>query len=431
MELSDAGLREQPFRVHGEPITAVAYAARTEALDFLAATYAHEHGLGLFQGPPLSGKTTILKDFTATLDPETAFAIVDGAGLETPVLLQDILGQFGYDLQFDSVNELLNMLKVFIRHQAGAGRPPLLIVENTHAMTPGTLATLCELVTIRVQETSALRLVLASDRSMSAMMRAPALACMSERMTGSFMLKSLTADETSQYLRDKLAAGGCPAPETVLPADICKALHSASQGWPGVVDRLVLLAFAKAEKCPIEAGHIERPSLPEDLPALLDSRDYEAGAEDEDAPIIYVTYNGQTLHEIRLTKPRLLIGRSEHNDLRISSRFISRHHALFVRHGKATFLMDLNSTNGTFVNSRRISNLMMKNDDVVLLGNHRIKFVDPSATERTPLDDAGFTETMVMQNLEDIRRLLARENVAAAPPADGNGDPPPAAQSRG
>jgi general secretion pathway protein A len=430
MELSDAGLREQPFCVHGEPITAVAYAARTEALDFLTATYAHEHGLGLFQGPPLSGKTTILKDFTASLEEETAFAVVDGAGVETPVLLQDILGQFGYELQFDSVNELLNMLKVFIRHQAGAGRPPLLIIENTHAMNPGTLKTLCELVTIKVREASALRLVLASDRSMAAMMRAPALSCMSQRMTGSFVLKPLTAGETAQYLRDKLKAGGCPAPETVLPPAICEELHAASHGWPGIVDRLVLLAFAKASRCPIQAGDIERPSLPDDLPTLLDSRDYEAGADEEDAPTIYVTYNGQTLHEVRLTKPRLLIGRSEHNDLRISSRFISRHHALFVRHGRSTFLMDLNSTNGTFVNSRRISNLMMKNDDVVLLGNHRIKFIDPSATERTPLDDAGFTETMVMKNLEDIRRLLARENIAAAEDSGENGEPPPAAQSR-
>jgi pSer/pThr/pTyr-binding forkhead associated (FHA) protein len=73
--------------------------------------------------------------------------------------------------------------------------------------------------------------------------------------------------------------------------------------------------------------------------------------------------------------------------------------------------MDLNSTNGTFVNSRRISNLMLKNDDIVLIGNHRIKFVDPTATERTPLDDAGFSETIVMKNLEDIRQLLARQQI--------------------
>jgi hypothetical protein len=29
--------------------------------------------------------------------------------------------------------------------------------------------------------------------------------------------------------------------------------------------------------------------------------------------------------------------------------------------------------------------------------------------ERTPLDDAGFNETIVMKNLEDVRQMLARE----------------------
>jgi pSer/pThr/pTyr-binding forkhead associated (FHA) protein len=85
--------------------------------------------------------------------------------------------------------------------------------------------------------------------------------------------------------------------------------------------------------------------------------------------------------------------------------------------------MDLNSTNGTFVNSRRISNLMLKNDDIVMVGNHRIKFVDPTATERTPLDDAGFSETMVMKNLEDIRQLLAREQMHGAAESDSDPDP--------
>jgi hypothetical protein len=54
---------------------------------------------------------------------------------------------------------------------------------------------------------------------------------------------------------------------------------------------------------------------------------------------------------------------------------------------------------------------MLKNDDIVLVGNHRIKFVDPTATERTALDDAGFSETIVMKNLEDVRQLLAREQI--------------------
>jgi hypothetical protein len=52
---------------------------------------------------------------------------------------------------------------------------------------------------------------------------------------------------------------------------------------------------------------------------------------------------------------------------------------------------------------------MLKNDDIILVGNHRIKFVDPTATERKSLDDAGSSETIVMKKLEDIRQLLDRE----------------------
>ena len=406
MELSDAGLRQQTFCAHDRPLTVVPYAAQIAALDFLAVTAADDHGLGLFQGPPLSGKSTILRQFTESLHEDRASAIVDGTGAEADQLLKDILGQFGYDLHFDTVNELVNMLKVFVIQQTVSGHAPLLIVENTHAMSPAALSTLCELVTLKVHEKCALRLVLASDRSMATMVKAPAMACIARRLTGSFFVEPLSDFETKDYIYEKLRAGGCPAPQTIFPGDVCIELHAASGGWPGVIDRLVLQAFDKAARFPVTADLIERPGAMHDLRSQS-----EPSANGQKPPQLFVSYNGKTICELTLDKQRLLVGRSEHNELRISSRFISRHHALFVRHGKSTFLMDLNSTNGTFVNSRRISNLMLKNHDVVLLGNHRIKFVDSSATERTPVDDAGFSETVVMQNLEDIRQLLAREQI--------------------
>lgn len=426
MQLSAAGLREQPFRTHGYPGVLVPYKGQLAALDFLAETFAHKHGLGLFQGPPLSGKSTIFRQFTESLPEDTASAVVNGAGLETNALLQKILNQFGYDFEFSSINELVNMLKVFVLQQTAADHVPLLIVENTHAMIPGALGTLCDLVALKVQEKSALRLILASDRSMAAMVKAPAMSCIAERQTGSFDLLPLSDFETKNYLYAKMRAGGCSVPAAVFPDDVCMELHAASNGWPGVIDRLVQLALEKAGKAPVTSELIERPAIPGDLSALLDSKCDWRMDGDVEPPRLFVTYDGETLHDLTMDKPRLLVGRSEHNDLHISSRFISRHHALFVRHGRSTFLMDLNSTNGTFVNSRRVSNLMMKHDDVVQLGNHRIKFVDPTATERTSLDDTGFNETMVMKNLDDIRRLLARENTKSVDDADS--DEPAAAK---
>jgi pSer/pThr/pTyr-binding forkhead associated (FHA) protein len=77
--------------------------------------------------------------------------------------------------------------------------------------------------------------------------------------------------------------------------------------------------------------------------------------------------------------------------------------------------MDLNSTNGTFVNSRRVSNQVLMHDDVVTIGHHRLKFKDPGATRRGSLDGIEFTDTAVMKTLEDMRNLLAYENTATLP----------------
>ena len=90
---------------------------------------------------------------------------------------------------------------------------------------------------------------------------------------------------------------------------------------------------------------------------------------------------------------------------------------LLVRHGNATFLMDLNSTNGTFVNSKRVSNQVLTHDDVITVGHHKIKFIDPYAQKRGNLDGPEFADTAIMKTLDDMRKLLAQENTALMPAA--------------
>jgi type II secretory pathway predicted ATPase ExeA/pSer/pThr/pTyr-binding forkhead associated (FHA) protein len=417
MELRAAGLQEQPFRSHGRPLVFVGNAAQEAAYDFFNHTYQHFGGLGLFQGPTLSGKTTIIRHFAELQGTRSAVAVVDGAGQNTTNFLEAMLSQFGFEHKFSSVNELINMVKVYILQQTASGKPPMLIVENTHAMNPSAMRVLCELATERVREKFALKIVLASDRSIAHLMEAPAMENMSKRLSGDFHLAPLTADETADYLYAKMRSGGCFDPENVFPDEVCDELHAASGGWPGIVDRLALLALAKAEYCPVSKQHIERPAVP------ASTREVSPGATDQpdtkdEAPVLYLTKDGRTLKKIVFNGARLLVGRSEHNDLCIDSTFISRHHALFVRNGKATLLMDLNSSNGTFVNSRRVSNQVMINDDVITIGHHGIKFVDPRATDRAAMEGDGFHDTMVMKSLEDMRRILARENTTMLPAVD-------------
>ncbi len=416
MELHAAGLHEQPFRTHGKPLALAPYAAHTAAVAFLRAIYDDKHGLGLLQGPTLSGKSTIAKTFSASLGGDVSVAIVHGDGLDTHGLLASILGQFGYQLELESNNELLNMLRVIAMQQTAAGNPPLLIIENTHLMDAEALSILCEFAKMKVNRQSAMRVVLLSDRSIENILKAPAMACVADRVTGRHQLAAMTSLETRDYLHAKLRAAGAGDPADIMPDSVCEHLYSASGGWPGVVDRLALLALARADTLPIASEHVERTALSSRAQAAAKAPSAVHSDTDPDGPPrLYLTRDGETLGEIVLEGGRLLIGRSEHNDLRIDSHYISRHHAMFVSHGSATLLMDLNSTNGTFVNSRRVSNYVMLHDDIVSLGNHRLKFVHPRADRSVEVEQDGIADTVIMKTLDDMRRLLKGESTQTMP----------------
>ncbi len=421
MELRAAGLTEQPFRTHGRPLASVSYASYLEGLKVLEESCALANGLCLIQGPALAGKSTLVREFVDSMPEECAVAIVDGKGLNTPGLLRAILGQFGFVLDSGSTNELLGLLRVFTMQQASSGESPILVIEHTHALRASALRALCELAELKVRGASALNLVLVSDKPLLPLVQSPEMLPLARRLTHSFHLRPMAKDEAMESIYAKLRAAGSQMPEFVFPIAVCTELWRASGGWPGVLDRLALLALANTERLPVQQDSIERPVLPQGTwqEAEHDQAPPQS-TEPPGPPTLCVTHEGETECELTFDQPRLLIGRSEHNDIALNSRFISRHHALLVRHGSATFLMDLNSTNGTLVNSRRVSNHVLIHDDVITLGHHHIKFHDPSAVTSGTLEGAEFDDTAVMKTLEDMRNLLAQDNTEVLPAASDN-----------
>ena len=420
MDLAAAGLIEQPFRTHGKPVAIVPFASHSEAYDAIRESCENPTGLALLQGPPLSGKSTLIHHLVDSRDDNQECAVVDGTGLNATTLLESTLREFGYEADFDSDNELLSMLRVFALHQAASYQPPLLVIENTHRLNPSALRTLCSLAELKCLRdnrlVSALKIVLVSDRSLESIIEAPAMAPIAGRVAVSFQMRPMSCDDAKEYLREKLRNAGSRVPEYVFPNSVCVELWDASGGWPGVLDRIALLALSRADSLPVSISAIERPALP------YSDWDEQSITELENAvgvapepPKLFLTKDGDTIKELTFDQPRLLIGRSEHNDIAIPSRFVSRHHLLLVRHGNTTFMMDLNSSNGTFINSRRVSNHVLIDNDIITVGNHRIKFCDPHATNRGAITGNEFTDTAIMKTLDDMRDLLAHENTAMLP----------------
>ena len=71
----------------------------------------------------------------------------------------------------------------------------------------------------------------------------------------------------------------------------------------------------------------------------------------------------------------LTIGRSEAADITISDQFVSHMHARVTRRGAYHFVVDLGSTNGTFLNDRRIdSDAQLKVHDILRIGQSILRY---------------------------------------------------------
>jgi type II secretory pathway predicted ATPase ExeA len=91
--------------------------------------------------------------------------------------------------------------------------------------------------------------------------------------------------------------------------------------------------------------------------------------------IIEVFKNGELDHVVTLQPDvkRLMIGRSSDSELCLTSKFVSRHHALIFLAGRRAYVEDLRSYNGTVVNSKKISRCDINPDDRITIGDFELR----------------------------------------------------------
>jgi pSer/pThr/pTyr-binding forkhead associated (FHA) protein len=134
--------------------------------------------------------------------------------------------------------------------------------------------------------------------------------------------------------------------------------------------------------------------------------------EPASCPTLKLTRNGTGIQELSVDLPQLLIGRSDDNDMSIPSPYVSQHHILLIRRGGSTILIDLNSTNGTFVNSERVYKHVLANDDVISIDHHSmfvtysIEYSDPSITTHGTSDDVDPADPVIEKALAAFENLL-------------------------
>jgi hypothetical protein len=130
---------------------------------------------------------------------------------------------------------------------------------------------------------------------------------------------------------------------------------------------------------------------------------------------LILSLDGQVLAEYNMNKERYTIGRLPDNDIRIDNPAVSGHHSLVINILNDSFLEDLNSTNGTYVNGKLIKKHALQHGDVVTVGHHQLRFVDTS--DETEPDE--FEKTMVITPGSAVAAQAAKKasSIDSAPAA--------------
>lgn len=117
---------------------------------------------------------------------------------------------------------------------------------------------------------------------------------------------------------------------------------------------------------------------------------------------LIIRFSPSKQEEFKIEQVTVSIGRKPDNDIVIDMPVVSGSHARLLHEGDRIVLEDLNSTNGTFVNKKKVSKVALNHKDIIYIGKSQIMYLtdlpsaQPNAADKAkPAEDLD--ATMVLQ----------------------------------
>jgi hypothetical protein len=334
--------------------------------------------------------------------------------LSPTAFLQTVLVQFGFSPFKMKKPEVLATLNEFLVEQHASGRRVLLIVDEAQNLSLRVLEEIRMLSGIETTKEKALRIILAGQPELNEKLNSSELVQLAQRVRLRFHLSALSKAETSAYIEHRLEVAGSQG-RRIFAEDTYSTIYRYTAGIPRLINTLCDTAMMAS------FGQDHDTVSSEDLDAAIrelqwveytsrtNRQPVEPPAEAPPRPSlgynqvvvgrILIAHEGKTAIERSLRPGRLVIGRTADNDLQIDSKFISRHHCQLVTAVDSCVIEDLNSTNGIYVQSKRVRRHHLNDGDIVVVGQHELMYIDERAPRpRTPAD---FTDTEVIDKVDD------------------------------
>jgi len=381
---------EQAFGDQSESLVTVKYESQQHALDFIWSVLGDGSAVGLIEGPAGSGKSAVLRQFASELPRDAAAAVIDGTRIKPRGLLSEVLARYGYAPDLQSADELLQMIEMFVGQQARTYQAPILLIDNADRMFPSALQVVSKLAAITEQGKPAMRIVLTSRSHIGAFTDGEQ--GKPERLFNVLRLAPMSMNDALVFLHARLEACGIGTPDSIFPGDVCDKLHALAGGWPGQLNAHALAALKAAKSLPVSMSQFD--GTPDTTLART-------------PPRIIISKDGKAVEDYVFRDKKVLIGRSEFADIVIEDEFCSKFHVLLLLYSDGLVLLDLNSVNGTTVNSVKAKSTLLLDNDIISLGHHRLKVLNVPVADSGDAGRATIADTTRMKNLDELRQKRA------------------------
>lgn len=353
------------------------------ALERLAKAFADRQPAAVLVGRRASNAAYLIDRFLDSITDDVTVARVSEPCNSPEAVLRALLGALRIDPGQDDLESLEGKAERFLSLQRKLGRRTIICFECSQDIEPWPVDRVRRLVELESGEKFGLMVILAGRPGLGKLLTKPPFDVIGLCAGQQIVAGALNANETRDYISREVRMAGYEHISDVFDLAAITVIHELCAGDVARIDTLTCMSIVLAEDQGISPITTTVVRLAHDrLNTAIEKRHKKNGADVEQQVSssqsatgrLIVRINDKPVKEHPVGQGHILIGRGEQCDVVVDSHVVSRHHALLVHSEDGIGLLDLGSTNGTYVDGHRIDQHLLQSGDLIGVGDCTITY---------------------------------------------------------
>lgn len=239
-------LKELPFRLTPDSEFLYMSGAHSRAKAYMDYTVWNREGFVVITGEIGCGKTTLIQKLISELDENVLVAKIFQTQLDEVELLQAVLVEFGLNPFNAKKVELIDMLNTFMVDNFLQLKQLVLIVDDAHNLSYKVLEEIRMLSGLETRKEKLLHVILVGQPALGEMLDSPEMEQLVQRVRLRYHIKSLSENDTRDYVQHRLRIAGADEPEKIFVLDAYPIIYKYTGGLPRLINTLCDTAMTVA-----------------------------------------------------------------------------------------------------------------------------------------------------------------------------------------